>query len=265
MGNCYSNSHELDNHTSKHASARTEEQMRALALKVEICAPGIISATHAQLAGADRIELCQSLEVGGLTPSAGSIAFCLEKLGIRTHVLIRPRPGNFCYSPEEIDVIFRDIKYCKSLGASAAVIGFLRHDGTVDQDLTAKAVEMAYPMEVTFHRAFDECTDWPSQLETIIHCGCHRLLTSGHCESAYLGKENLGLIQRLAAGRIKILAGCGITPENVGAIISESGVDEVHGSCKAIQPNGLPETDLSIAQSFVSEARKSFSLYSNAK
>lgn len=225
-------------------------------MKIELCCPSINSAINAKAAEADRIELCQSLDCGGLTPSHGAIAHCTQQLGIRTHVLIRPREGNFCYNTAELDVIRHDILACKQLGVAAVVIGFLNPDGTVDRQTTQEMVQLAAPMEVTFHRAFDECTDWPTQLETIIQCGCHRVLTSGCSPDAYQGRDNLAQMVRQANGRITILAGCGVTPSNVSAIIAHSHVTEVHGSCKAPQPSGLTETDLNIAKELISNAKK---------
>lgn len=223
-------------------------------MTIEICTPSKTSALHAAKAGADRIELCANLAIGGTTPSSDDIDYCTRQLGIRTHVLIRPRGGNFVYSPEEVAQIFHDIEQCKKLGASAVVIGFLNEDGSVNKQLTQRAVSLAAPMEVTFHRAFDECADWQSQLETIIACGCHRILTSGHCPNALEGKENLRAMVSQAAGRITILAGCGITPDNVREIITASGVSEVHGSCKKIQDDGTIETDPLIVSQLIRNA-----------
>lgn len=225
-------------------------------MKIELCCPSINSAINAKAAGADRIELCQSLNCGGVTPSYGAIAHCTQKLKIRTHVLIRPREGNFCYNEAELDTIRQDILACKQLGAAAVVIGFLHPDGTVDRQTTEEMVKLAAPMEVTFHRAFDECTDWPTQLETIIASGCHRVLTSGCSKDAYEGRHNLQQMVKQANGRITILAGCGVTPHNVQEIIADSGVTEVHGSCKAVQPNGLTETDTNIAKELILNAKK---------
>ncbi len=211
-------------------------------IQVEICTNSVASAIHAQRAGAQRVELCHNLNEGGTTPSAAAIEYCVKQLGLRTHVLIRPRSGNFIYSPEEWHVTLRDIDYCRQLGAHAVVIGCLTPQGNIDMEKTRQAVEAAGDVEVTFHRAFDECRNWQQGLEDIIACGCHRILTSGQAATAFLGRDTLRQMVDQAKGRIEILAGCGVTSANVVQLVQETGVHEVHGSCKQTV-DGVVETD----------------------
>ncbi len=199
---------------------------------IEICANSVQSAVNAQLGGADRIELCQNLSEGGTTPSYASISFCVNYLKINTFVLIRPRAGNFNYSDLELEIMKQDIAQCKKLGVKGIVVGFLSEDGSVDVSKTKQIVEMASPMEVTFHRAFDRTSDWEKSLEDIIHCGCHRILTSGLCNSALEGVSNLQKIISKANNRIIIVPGGGISHHNALEIASITSATELHASCK---------------------------------
>lgn len=213
-------------------------------MKVEICSNSRRSAQHAKAGGADRIELCSRLEVGGTTPQAEDITYCVQQLQLRTHVLVRPREGNFTYSDAEFALICEQVEMCKRAGAHAVVVGFLTPDGRIDVAKTRHVVELAAPKEVTFHRAFDEMTEDPLEaLEKIIGCGCHRILTSGCRPSAEEGIDTLRQLVQQAAGRIVILAGAGVTPKNAARIARETGVTELHGSCKHTLSDGTIETD----------------------
>ncbi len=211
-------------------------------IDVEICCNSVASAVAARAGGARRIELCRDLECGGLTPSDEDIARCVHDLGLRTHVLVRPRAGDFCYSDAEIIEIEESLMRCRTLGAAAVVVGFLTKDRFVDEELTRHIVRLAAPMEVTFHRAFDEARQEPLEaLHAIARCGCHRLLTSGQAPTALEGAE---VIRRLVGTTpVKILAGSGITSGNVRRLLQLTGVSEVHGSCKETLPDGTVQTD----------------------
>ena len=212
-------------------------------IDVEICTPSRLSAVAAKEGGAKRIELCSRLEVGGLTPTDEDIEYCVQTLGLRTHVLVRPRAGNFIYSADEIAEIERTIRRCHQLGAAAVVVGFLTPDGKVDLGLTRRIAQLAAPMEVTFHRAFDEALQDPIEaLQAVMEAGCHRLLTSGQAPTA---PQGAAVIKRLVdhASSLKILAGSGVTPDNVRQLIAATGVTEVHGSCKTTLPDGTLQTD----------------------
>lgn len=222
-------------------------------MDVEICANSLASARNALQGGATRIELCRRLEVGGLTPSYSDILSCADLSGLRIHVLVRPRAGDFCYSDEEYNTICREVEMCRGVnGVRAVVVGFLTPDGCIDEERTRHIVEIAAPMQVTFHRAFDEIHQDPLEaLAAVIRCGCHRILTSGCCPSAEQGIPTLRALQAAAAGRITILAGAGVTPANAARIVQETGVTEIHGSCKHTLPDGTVETDPQIVEQLI--------------
>lgn len=213
-------------------------------IQIEICAPGRSSAENAKAGGAGRIELCENLNIGGTTPRMDDVQYCVHDLHLRTHVLVRPRGGDFCYTDDEYLQILDDIRGCREAGAQCVVVGFLTSDGKVDVERTKAAVAAAEGMEVTFHRAFDRVEDPYEALEEVIGCGCHRILTSGCRPTAEEGIEVLRELVRRADGRIKILAGSGVTPANAARIVSETGVKEIHGSCKRIDCKGNAVTDI---------------------
>ena len=220
-------------------------------IDVEICCNSIASAEAAKAGGAHRIELCRDLECGGLTPADDDIAYCVSELGLRTHVLIRPRPGDFCYSESEQMEMIASIKKCKELGAAAIVLGVLTHDGKIDVENTRRLVMLASPMEVTFHRAFDEALQDPVEaLWSVAAARCHRLLTSGQHSTAFEGRE---VIRNLVGTTgVTILAGSGVTPDNVLPLIEATGVGEVHGSCKTTLAEGTIVTDAAIVSQMIS-------------
>ena len=162
------------------------------AVKVEICVGDVASAIAAEAGGADRIELCDNLAVGGTTPSAGTIAESCRRLSIPVHVLIRPRGGDFIYSEPEIAVMRHDIETAKALGAAGVVLGVLTADGAIDRDQTAALIALARPLSVTFHKAFDQTAEPLEALETLIDLGVERVLTSGGRPTALEGIETLG-------------------------------------------------------------------------
>ena len=219
-------------------------------IEVEICCNSIASAIAAKDGGADRIELCRDLECGGLTPSDEEIAYCVHKLGLRTHVLVRPRAGNFCYSEFEQMEMIASVKRCKELGASAVVLGMLTEDGKIETEVTRRLVQLAAPMEVTFHRAFDEALQDPEEaLWAVASARCDRLLTSGQKATALEGAD---VIRRLVETTgVKILAGSGVTPLNVRQLVAESGVREVHGSCKKTLDDGTIVTDAATVRQMI--------------
>ncbi|MBE0593925.1 MAG: copper homeostasis protein CutC [Gemmatimonadales bacterium] len=195
---------------------------------VEACVESVESAVAAAEGGADRIELCDALVEGGTTPSAGSIRLARARLGIGICVMIRPRGGDFLYTDLEFEVMRDDVAVAKRLGADGVVLGLLLPDGTIDRARTARLVEDALPLPVTFHRAFDVSRDPLESLETLIDLGVHRVLTSGQRASAM---ESLDLISHLvdtAGNRITILAGGGITADNAARIVAATGVSEIH-------------------------------------
>jgi copper homeostasis protein len=205
----------------------------------EICSDSINSAKVAERAGGDRIELCQGLSLGGLTPSFALISECCKNLSIPVFVLIRPRSGDFYYSGSEYGLILEDIRFCRNAGASGIVAGFLNPDGSIDKQRLKEAVCMAKPMEVTFHRAFDMCRDWENSLEEIINCGCDRILTSGLHNTAAEGKDIIRKMVEKAGRRIKIVAASGITEKNVVEILNYTRCKEVHFSAKKMVESSM--------------------------
>ncbi len=194
----------------------------------EVCLESAESAKAAQEAGAHRVELCAALREGGLTPSAGAIAVARRAISIKLHVIIRPRPGDFCFSPLEFECMRHDIDLCKQLGADGVVIGLLTPAGDVDLPRTRELVQLARPLSVTFHRAFDMARDPVQALESLIELGVDRILTSGQESSALEGMELIAALIRRAAGRIVVMPGGGIHERNIARIAAGTGAQEIH-------------------------------------
>ena len=212
-------------------------------MEIEICCGSVQSAANAKAGGAVRVELCQGLIEGGTTPSPATIEYAVKELGLQVFVLVRPRGGDFCYNELEIKTMEEDVEFCKRAGVAGIVVGFLHPDGSIDTELTRRFVKLAAPLPVTFHRAFDRCPEPLKALEQIIDCGCARILTSGCKPTAMEGADMLKQLVQQANGRIKILAGSGVTPENAAALRKKTGAPEIHGSCKITRPDGAWETD----------------------
>ncbi|HCT23309.1 MAG TPA: copper homeostasis protein CutC [Chitinophagaceae bacterium] len=206
-----------------------------MSLPLEICVFNTATAIAAAAAGADRIELCENYANGGTTPSYGYLRTAREKVSIPIFPMIRPRGGDYYHRPEEIEIIKKDILLCKELGFEGVVIGLLNIDGTIDKDNTARLVEVAYPLDVTFHRAFDRCKDPLEALETIIACGCTRILTSGQQPKAPDGKELIKTLVDQADGRIIIMPGSGINSSNVAMMREFTGATEFHTSARILK------------------------------
>ena len=197
----------------------------------EACCPSAEAAGIAAKNGASRVELCESLEIGGVTPSQKMMEQVLkENPGLCVNVLVRPRGGDFIFSEDEIQTMLKDIRLCKSLGVNGVVIGALRPDGGVDMACMRRLIEEARPLSITFHRAFDECSDVRDCLEDVIALGCDRLLTSGHEKNALEGRFIIAELVKQAAGRIIIMAGCGVRPSNINIIAESTKAEEYHSS-----------------------------------
>ena len=203
-------------------------------LFIESCCTNVDSVMLAQKAGAGRIELCEDLAVGGVTPQESLIREVIDIAKIPVNVLVRPRGGDFVFSPEEILEMERSIRLCRELGAAGVVIGALALDGSVDMAAMRRLISVARenrPLSVTFHRAFDVCSDPLRAFEDIISLGCDRLLTSGHEADAYVGRYFIGELVRRSEGRISVMAGCGVRPSNIEEIAAASSAPEYHSSC----------------------------------
>lgn len=195
---------------------------------VEACVDAIDAALEAERGGAGRIELCGELLQGGVTPSAGLIGAVRDRLAIPVFVLIRPRTGDFLYSDDERDVMRRDIALAKSFGAHGVVIGALTRAGDVDDELTRMLIDIARPMDVTFHRAFDFARDQDAAMDALLEAGVDRLLTSGGAPTAREGAVALARLVRRADRKMTILAGGSITSGNAAEVVRVSGVSEIH-------------------------------------
>ena len=198
----------------------------------EACCPSLEAVRAAFRTGARRIELCERLEIGGVTPSEELLRAALAATPLPVNVLIRPRGGDFVYDEAEVEAMLESIRLCRALGANGVVIGALTPSGAVDLPVMRRLVAAAKGgLSVTFHRAFDETADPAAALEDIIALGCDRLLTSGHAPDAFAGRAQIGALVRQAAGRIVVMAGCGVRPGNIGQIARETGAPEFHSSC----------------------------------
>ncbi len=197
---------------------------------IECCCTSVDEVLEAVAGGASRIELCERLEVGGVTPSAELIEKVMSVSTLPVNVLVRPRGGDFFFNEEERLQMIEDINLCKNLGVNGVVIGALDGDGNIDVDLMKSLMVEAKPLSVTFHRAFDCCTDPYKSIEDVIALGCDRLLTSGLSTSAYEGRELISELVDMAGDRIIIMPGAGVRPSNIAVLSKETRALEYHGS-----------------------------------
>jgi copper homeostasis protein len=208
----------------------------------ELCAETIDACLVAKEGGADRIELCSALSEGGLTPSHGLLSSAVAQSGLPIHVLIRPRGGDFVYSDAEVAVMRVDIEHAKLLGASGVVLGILHPDASVNLETTRSMVEIARPMEVTFHRAFDVSASLPQALEDVIASGCKRVLTSGGERDVMVGAQSLAALVAQADGRIEIAVGGGLRIQNAESLSQTVGARHFHGSLRRKNPGHTVST-----------------------
>lgn len=195
----------------------------------EKCIGSFLEAIEAQELGAERVELCDNLTEGGTTPSYGTIKMVVEKLNIPTFVIIRPRGGDFYYTPEEIEIMKEDIKVCKNLGVKGVVIGALNKDNTINYEAIQDMITLAKPMSVTFHKAIDELKDPVSEVKKLAKIGVNRILTSGTKETALEGKEILKKMIKEAGDEIIIIVAGKVTKENLDKISTLIPTKEYHG------------------------------------
>lgn len=218
---------------------------------IEVCVDNLASAMAAEAGGASRVELCGALSEGGITPSSGIILNARQLIAIDIFVMIRPRAGNFVYSENDFESMLLDISTARELGANGIVSGILNPDGSVDTERTARLLNTAKPLPVTFHRAFD-CTPDPFKaMEEIIACGCKRILTSGQKHTAFEGRELIFKLIQKAGNRITIMPGSGVNESNVASLISSTGAREVHLSGrKQLKPMNSHTNISSVEASF---------------
>lgn len=206
---------------------------------LEIAANSLDSALAAQAGGADRIELCMALEVGGLTPSPGLLKRVRQRLSIPIYTLIRPRAGDFAYSPSEHATMLADIAHCRAAGCDGVVLGALTPQGDVDVARCRELVAAADGMGVTFHRAIDVCRDPAQALEAIVALGCERVLSSGGAPDALAGAQALRAMVQQAGERIVVMPGAGIAADNIARLRQLTGAREFHASAKRALPSAM--------------------------
>ena len=195
----------------------------------EKCIGSFLEALEAQELGAERVELCDNLTEGGTTPSYGTIKMVVEKLNIPAFVIIRPRGGDFYYTPEEIEIMKEDIKICKELGVKGVVIGALNRDNTINYDAIKDMIDLAKPMSITFHKAIDELENPVTEVKKLANLGVNRILTSGTKETALEGKNILReMIKEAGEDTIIIVAGK-VTKDNLNEISNLIPAKEYHG------------------------------------
>ena len=214
----------------------------------EVCANSVESCLAAQTGGANRVELCAGIPEGGTTPSYGEISMAREVLDTtRLHVIIRPRGGDFLYSPIEVKTMLKDIEMAKQLGVNGVVFGCLTANGEIDSVVMQELMKASQGLSVTFHRAFDVCRKPEEALEQIIELGCNRILTSGQQATAEQGIPLLKALQKQAAGGIILLAGCGVNEKNIARISCETGIREFHFSARESIKSGMEYKNKSVS------------------
>ena len=206
---------------------------------LEIIAFNIESVGIINVSGAHRIELCDNPGDGGTTPSYGMLKKAREKTSLPLFPIIRPRGGDFFYNEDEFSIMLTDIKLCRQLGMDGVVTGMLGRQGAVDTERCKKLVEVAYPMEITFHRAFDRTSNLAESLEQIIELGFDRILTSGGYPSVNDGAAAIAGLVKQADGRIIIMPGSGIRATNIAAIAKQTGAVEFHSSARISIPSSM--------------------------
>jgi copper homeostasis protein len=216
---------------------RSRKTIGAQQILIEAAVESLESALAAQGAGANRVELCANLSVGGTTPGASLIAAVLDKTNLPVFVMIRPRGGGFVYSDDEIEEMLGDIEHARSTRVAGIVTGVLTPDARVDVERTRALVNAASGLPVTFHKAFDSTDNLPEALEQLVQIGVSRVLTSGGAPTALDGASAIADLVDRARDRIAIIAGGKVRAHNVRELIARTGVREVH----ARDVRGIPE------------------------
>jgi copper homeostasis protein len=224
---------------------------------IEIATSDFTTTQSAVEGGADRVELCANLAEGGTTPSFGTIKKCREAFDIALYPIIRPRGGDFLYTAEEFDIMLNDVLLCKQLKCDGVVVGLLNSDGSVDVKRLSALVNAAYPMQVTFHRAFDRCKDPFTAMEDLIKTGCERILTSGQQPAAPEGAALIAELHKAADHRIVIMPGSGVRKENIRQLSEHTGCTEFHSSLR-----GKEESKMLFRHPAFADSQESY--YNNA-
>lgn len=195
---------------------------------LEVCVQSPADCLAAARGGADRVELCSAIELGGLTPSLGAITAACSASPLPVVVLTRPRAGDFIYSPTEVDLVTRDLERLREVGARGAALGALTPSGDIDQHALQAWAAVGEGLELVFHRAFDSCRAPLEALELLVECGVKRVLTSGGAPTAAEGAENLAAWIEVTSGRLEILPGGSIRADNVIDLLSMTSAEQVH-------------------------------------
>jgi copper homeostasis protein len=222
-------------------------------VKLEVCVADPESLVAAIAGGADRIELCSALEIGGLTPLPGLVAQAASA-PVPVYALVRPRSGDFVFSEPDIDAMLRDIDAIRAAGLAGVVIGASRPNGTLDIVVLERLMQHAAGLGSTLHRAVDLVPDFAEATEAAVALGVERILTSGGARAALAGLDNIAIAHATARGRVLIMAGSGVHPDNVAAVVASGTVDEIHSSCAGAPIASFPGA---AALGFASSTRSS--------
>ena len=220
--------------------------------KLETIAFNIASCVMAQKLGVYRIELCDNPHEGGTTPSFGFINLARQKLHIKLYPIIRPRGGDFYYSADEFRMMKQDIQTCKKIGCDGVVVGILEKDATIDKRRCSQLVEIAHPMSVTFHRAFDRVINMEQALEDVIDIGCERILTSGLYPTVTEGADNISKLVARANKRIIIMPGSGVRASNIAELAIRTGAVEFHSSARRMVDSVMKLTNKTMIENMQS-------------
>lgn len=224
-----------------HAPTASASATGVLHPKLELCVETLANAEIAAHAGAHRIEFCSGLADGGVTPSLGLLEHVVASVPVPVHAMIRPRGGDFCYTAGELRVMERDIELARAAGAAGVVLGVLTSHGDVDVATTRRLIEMARPMRVTFHRAFDATRDLDAALEDVIAAGADIVLTSGGAKRIMDGIRAVARLVERAGSRIEIMGGSGVCVQNAAALCEATGVAAIHASLRhRLSPEQAP-------------------------
>lgn len=224
----------------------------------EVCVETVAGALAAEEGGAQRIELCSALSLGGLTPSLGLVSEVVQQVKLEIWVLIRPRGGDFCYTSTEISVMESDLRAVKGTGIRGFVLGALLPDGSLDLDALQILLSAAHPNPVAFHRAFDHCVDRSLALEQLVSLGFQRILTSGGASNAREGRHEIHRLLQQAQGRITLMPGGGITPTNIAEIARHTQAQEFHFSARVRRESPMLYRNLAVQMGSADDPYASF-------
>ncbi len=214
---------------------------------VEVCVDSIESLHNAIIGGADRIELCSSLPLGGITPTFGLTQYAVKHCKVPVYAMVRPRSGDFLFTSDEVAMMCDEIQFFRECGVDGIVVGALAEDASIDVTAMSRWIDSAKGLGVTFHRAFDLVNCHCSALETLIDLGCERVLSSGGCSTAFDGINNLQSLVEQAHGRISVMPGCGVNQQNAKGIVEATGASEIHLSAKVAHASKMLTPDNKVA------------------